>query len=166
MAWFEWAQVVAFDGEAKPPLKIDDLLGVDPSKLRLALQPYLTLIELHWPLDEFSMALKRRQGRGEASNAADPNAPPPKPLRRPRLPKPEHVFVAVHRLNNSIYYKRLEPAAYALLTALRTANPSPPPARPLSPTPTNPPPPRSASGSRPGPRWAGSARRSGLKQTM
>ena len=122
MARFEWAQVLAFDSAAHRPLGIDDLLGADPGTLRLALQPYLSVLELHWPLDEFSIALKRPQGRSEASNAADANNNPEaqtRRSRRPRLPRPEHVFVAVHRLNNAMYYKRLEPAAFAMLTALR-----------------------------------------------
>ena len=75
MANFEWAQVLAFDSTGKPPLSIDDLLGTDPSQLTLGLQPYLRLVELHWPLDEFSIALKRRVGRGEASNTTDPRRP-------------------------------------------------------------------------------------------
>jgi hypothetical protein len=42
-----------------------------------------------------------------------------KPLRRPRRPRPERIQVAVHRHNNFLYYKRLEPAAFAILQALQ-----------------------------------------------
>src|SRR5262252_3006843 len=41
MARFEWAQVVTFDGPSKAPINPDDILDTPPSKLRLALQPYL-----------------------------------------------------------------------------------------------------------------------------
>ena len=34
-------------------------------------------------------------------------------------PRPDKVWLAIHRHENSVYYKRLEPAAYALLTHLR-----------------------------------------------
>src|SRR5579863_4994425 len=73
MARFEWAQVVAFDGLSRPALAPDDLLGRDPSTLRLGLQPYLTLLELAYPLDEFVSAVKKRDGalRSEASNAIE-----------------------------------------------------------------------------------------------
>ncbi|MCU1273475.1 MAG: hypothetical protein JWO48_906 [Bryobacterales bacterium] len=119
MARFEWAQVVAFDGEAKKPVTVDDLLGVNPARLRLALQPYITLLELHWPLDDWSIALKKSVNvlRSEASNAVESEQP--KAIRRPKLPKKEAVFVAVHRYENSLYYKRLEPEAFRMLSALR-----------------------------------------------
>jgi hypothetical protein len=121
MAAFEWAQVIAFDSDARPPLGVDDFLGADPAKIRLGLQPYLTLLDLHYPLDEFSLALKRRIVRSTTSNSADENRYE-RPPSRVRLPTPHRTFVAVHRLNNSIYYKRLEPAAYELLHSLRMGN--------------------------------------------
>jgi Putative DNA-binding domain len=122
MARFEWAQVQAFDGPSKPPLNTDDLLGRDPAQLRLGLQPYLTLLDLAYPLDQFSVAVKRRGQalRAEASNAVDENsrgngAHRPRRLSRPRQ---RRTFVAVHRHENNLYFKRLPPAAYGLLTAL------------------------------------------------
>jgi len=41
MVRFEWAQAVAFDGRAKPPVTPDDILDTPPSKLRLAQNPKL-----------------------------------------------------------------------------------------------------------------------------
>jgi len=118
MAAFEWAQVIAFDSESRPPLGVDDFLGADPAKIRLALQPYVTLLDLRYPLDEFSIALKRRIVRSTASNSADENRYE-RPASRVRFPRPQRVFVAVHRLDNSIYYKRLEEGAYVLLQNLQ-----------------------------------------------
>ena len=71
MARFEWAQVVAFDGEAKPGIQTDDLLDASPAKLRLALQPYLSLLRLNYAVDKFLVAVKKREAdalRDEASN--------------------------------------------------------------------------------------------------
>jgi len=62
MARFEWAQVVAFDGPELPALTPDDLLGRDPAKLRLGIQPHMTLLELAYPLDDFVVALKKQSG--------------------------------------------------------------------------------------------------------
>lgn len=120
MAHFEWAQVVAFDGPAKPPVTVDDLLGANPAKLRLSLQPYITLLKMNYPLDDFSIALKSQGNalRGEASNAIEEHADNKANSRKPPLPKPQTVFVAVHRHDNDLYYKRLEPLAYKVLTAL------------------------------------------------
>ena len=73
MARFEWAQVVGFDGPEEKFLTVDDLLGKDPEKLRLGLQPYLTLLEMNYPLDDFVSAVKKRDiaMRSEASNAVE-----------------------------------------------------------------------------------------------
>ena len=119
MARFEWAQVVAFDGELKTAVSVDDLLGANPAKLRLALQPYITLLELHWPLDDWSIALKKATQalRSEASNAIEEETEKVKP--RPKRPKKQTVFVAVHRHDGSLYYKRLEREAYHMIAALR-----------------------------------------------
>jgi hypothetical protein len=120
MARFEWAQIVAFDGPSKPALTPDDLLGRDPAKLRLGLQPYMTLLELSWPLDDFIMAVKKRDValRSEASNAIN-ERDARRATRRPRLPKREKIFVAVHRYENDLYYKRLDAVQYRLLAVLR-----------------------------------------------
>jgi len=121
MARFEWAQVVAFDGEAKPRIQTDDLLETTPAKLRLALQPYLSLIELNYSVDKFLVAVKKREAdalRDEASNTfeAMPRATARK--RRLRLPKRERIYLAVHRYENMLYFKRLEPEAFAILREL------------------------------------------------
>jgi hypothetical protein len=121
MARFEWAQVVAFDSEARPPLTVDDLLGRDPAALRLGLQPHLTLLAMDYPLDDFVLAVKKKDAamRTEASNAVEAEPRASRRPRRVRLPKPRKVFLAVHRHDNALYYKRLEPAAYRILAALR-----------------------------------------------
>lgn len=120
MAGFEWAQIVAFDGQAKPALTPNDLARSKPARLRLGLQPYLSLLELNWPLDDFIMAVKNRNAalRSEASNAIDERVAK-RINRRPRLPGPKRVFVAVHRYENDLYYKRLDQVQFRLLSALR-----------------------------------------------
>jgi hypothetical protein len=118
MARFEWAQTVAFDSEQKTPLGVDDFLGKDPRKLRLGLQPYITLLEMKYPLDEFTIAMKQHEMRNDASNAVE-NSTPRKKKRRPRLPKAERTFLVVHRHDYSLYYKRVDREQFNLLTALR-----------------------------------------------
>jgi hypothetical protein len=77
-------------------------------------------MECSYPVDEFALALKKRDSalRGEASNALT-SMPGSRPVARAPLPRPEHIFVAVHRQKNMLYFKRLEPEAYAILAALR-----------------------------------------------
>ncbi len=123
LARFEWARVVVFDTASLPVFTLDGLLDVPPAKhgkLRFELQPYLQLLQLDYPVDEFILAVKDREAgllRGEASNA--PSALRSLKDRKVALPKRARTYVAVHRLDSQIYFKRLEPAAYRILLALR-----------------------------------------------
>lgn len=121
MVRFEWAQVVAFDGPSKPAISPDDVLGVPADRLRLNLQPYLSLLELDYAVDDFLLAVKARESealRKEASNAMASGPKMGKRRRAPRLPPQQKVYLAVHRHQNQIYFKRLEPEACTLLRAL------------------------------------------------
>jgi len=121
MTRFEWAQVVAFDDAAEPSITTDDVLDTPASKLRLRLQPYLSLLELNYAVDKFLLAVKKREAavlRDEASNTFEAMPHSRKRQRRIRLPKREHFFLVVHRYDNSLYYKRLEPEAFAILHSL------------------------------------------------
>jgi hypothetical protein len=123
LARFEWARVEVFDTAAQPVFTLDNLLDVPPAKqgkLKLALQPYLQLLELDYPVDDFVLAVKHREAellRGDASNA--PTALRHRRTRKAKLPARARTHVAVHRLNGQIYFKRLEPASYHVLVALR-----------------------------------------------
>ena len=122
LARFEWARVEVFDTAARPVFTPDDLLDIPAArqgKLKLALQPYLQLLRLDYPVDDFLLALKREAEllRGEASNA--PAARRKRRGRKTRLPARARTHVAIHRLDGQIFFKKLEPAAYRILTALR-----------------------------------------------
>jgi hypothetical protein len=122
MVRFEWAQVVAFDDEAKPSITPDDVLDAPPQKLRLGLQPYLSLLQLNYAVDQFLIAVRKRESdvlRSEASNVIETMPKASRRQKRVRPPKRQRVHLAVHRFNNMLYYKRLEPEAFAILIALR-----------------------------------------------
>lgn len=121
MARFEWAQVLAFDEAAKPPIRPDDVLDTPAAKLRLGLQPYLSLLQLDYGVDHFLIAVKKREAdvlRSAASHTPDGMPHERKRRRLPRRPKRERVFLAVHRHQNQLYYKRLEPEAFLILSSL------------------------------------------------
>ncbi|HEV3271012.1 MAG TPA: putative DNA-binding domain-containing protein [Candidatus Methylacidiphilales bacterium] len=120
----EWAHIVAFDGEALPPLEIDALLdGRDPARLRLAFQPYITFLDCDYPVDNFILAVRRRgEPKGEASNAVDDRRKSTRTKKVSR-PRPEKIILAVHRVENSVWYKRLEPEAYLICSALQKGLP-------------------------------------------
>jgi hypothetical protein len=118
IARFEWAQTVAFDGPARPVIAASHLARTPPSRLRIGLQPYITLLELRHPIDTYVIAVKRRDAlRSEASNTPGAAAVH-RAFRRAALPRPRRTHVAVHRHNNRLFYKRLDPAAFRILEAL------------------------------------------------
>ena len=121
MVRFEWAQVVAFDGPSKTPITTDQILDTPPDKLRLSLQPYLSLLGLDYAVDDFVIALKQRATdglRGEASNAFDSAPKAARRKQRIRLPARTRIYLVVHRHENRLYFKRLQAEAFAILTSL------------------------------------------------
>ena len=121
MAAFEWAQVECFDAAARPPLTPADLAGRPAGRLRLEVQPHVRLLALRHPVDEFALAIKDAALRGDASNAVHAaGARRGRGARRAiRRPRPASTWLAVHRHDGKIYYKRLEAPAHRVLAALR-----------------------------------------------
>ena len=123
LARFEWAQTVAFDEAAQPVLTAAEVGRADPARLRLDLQPYVTLLALRHPVDTYMLAVKKRDSlRSEANNATASAQPAGRTRKVPR-PRRERIWVAVHRVDNRLYYKRLEAPAFRILTALRAGRP-------------------------------------------
>jgi Putative DNA-binding domain len=119
LARLEWAHIEAFDNEARPALKTEDLAGRDAARIRLELQPHLTLLKLENEVDDFLIELKKNSGlRSEASNAMEQNQRRKKTRVTHRL-KARVNFLAVHRYQEGIYYKQLERGQFLLLSALR-----------------------------------------------
>ncbi|HEY5792214.1 MAG TPA: DNA-binding domain-containing protein, partial [Chthoniobacterales bacterium] len=121
MARLEWAQIEAFDNPARPPLQLGQLSNRPPGEIFLRLQPHLTLLDLAFPIDEWVVKLLREDDRmrSEASNAVE--APDPAVRRSiarkiPRSP----IWLAVHRVENEVYFKRLEAAQFQMLRALES----------------------------------------------
>jgi hypothetical protein len=119
MARLEWAHIEAFDNEARPPLEMDSLLDAAPAQICLQLQPHLTLLRLGYELDEFLIKAKQNEGlRGEASNAMEVKRAHRRKLLKRHL-KARTIFLAVHRHNDMVYYKRLLPGQFRLLSAFQ-----------------------------------------------
>ena len=117
VARVEWARVTAFDNPEKPVLTARQISRNAPDQLHLGVQPYLVLLILSHPVDEIMRTLKRTE-IAPVSNAVSATHT----RRRSRLnvrKSSAPIYLAVHRVNFAVYYKRLEPEAYRLLVALR-----------------------------------------------
>lgn len=119
MVRLEWAQIEAFDEAANPRLRQEDLASLGPD-LRFHLQPYVRLLELSYPVDDFLISIQRNKEEeiDIVSNAVTERTTRSR-AKRPPLPKPEKIFLAVHRADYSVYFKRLDQEAFAILCALR-----------------------------------------------
>ncbi len=119
MARVEWAKTVAFDDPELPVLDPQKIVRRDPATLRLKMQPYVSLLSLRYPIDRLLTRLREANlETGSASNAvAATKQRRIKLIRSQAERKP--IFLAVHRVDFLIYYKRLEPEAFKLLKALR-----------------------------------------------
>jgi hypothetical protein len=121
VARIEWAFVEAFDSAAHSPLTLDQIATLDGGS-RLALQPHLRLIRLSYPADDLVLELHRREKRqtSEAGvrNEEESEAPAklPWPQRRP-------TWIAAHRVDLVVYYRRLEREEFETLEAIRRGQP-------------------------------------------
>jgi hypothetical protein len=120
IARLEWAYVEAFDSKKIAPLCAADIQDFGPDA-RISLQPHIQLLELRYPVDELVMAVHRAAPETDiVSNAAmakkQRNSIPLPPMRRTQ------IFLAVHRFDDLVYYRRIEREAFLMLSALRNGS--------------------------------------------
>ena len=112
----EWACIEAFDNAEFPPLSLQEVavLGGDS---RLGLQPYVQLLALDYPADDLVLDMHQKQKREstEAGARGEVFEEEWKPLRL----KKRATWIAVHRADMSLYYKRLSREEFQTLNALR-----------------------------------------------
>jgi len=118
MIRLEWAEIETFDSASEPPVTAAALAGADPAKLRLRLQPYIRLLDLHYPVDDLLLALKQDAPADIASNAMEERQKRKKVSAAARL-KPSLVYLTIHRIDNTVYFRRLEKEEFAILSALQ-----------------------------------------------
>ena len=113
----EWAHIEAFDNGESRPLTLQEVGSIGENS-RLGLQPHVRLLELHYPVDNFVVAVHRDlEEPSMASNAVTTRKRIPRKKYLSTL-QPEHIFLAAHRFDEYVYYKRLDPDAYKILTLI------------------------------------------------
>jgi hypothetical protein len=122
MVRLEWAHIEAFDNAACIVLGPEDLLELGGG-MRLGLQPYIRLLALHYPVDHLRIAVNQTsEDRGAASNVALKQKPRILTRRMSRA-RSERIFLAVHRFNFIVYYRRIAAEEYHLLLGIRDGKP-------------------------------------------
>lgn len=117
MVRLEWAHIETFDSAEAPLLDPDDLASIDENS-RLHLQPHLRILELRYPVEDLLIELRSENGSSDASSNNASISRKTKRVRRVAMLEPEQIYLALHRHQNSVYYKRLHAEDYRLLEAL------------------------------------------------
>jgi hypothetical protein len=118
MARLEWADIEAFDGLREPSLKPEDLASVNPAKLRLRLQPYVSLLALRYPVDELLLQVRKDSDDLDVASNTFNERHKRKRVSAVAKLKPSPIFLAVHRLDEDVYFRRLDREEFAILSAL------------------------------------------------
>jgi hypothetical protein len=113
----EWAFVEAFDNAERTPLALDQIATLDAHS-RLSLQPHVQLLALDYKSDSLVLDLHKEHMKGASEAGVKHEDGLLAPVELPRL-RLRPTWVAAHRLENAVYYRRLEREEFFTLGALR-----------------------------------------------
>jgi hypothetical protein len=120
LARIEWAFVEAFDNAERTPLTLEQIATLDEGS-RLALQPHVRLLALHYPADDIALTLHGKEKR-QTSEAGVSQDDEDVPVRLPRIRR-RPTWVAAHRVDLNVYYRRMEREEYQTLAAIHDGSP-------------------------------------------
>ena len=121
VARIEWAFVEAFDSAEYTPLTLDQVATLDAGS-RLALQPHLRLVALDYPADDLVLGLHNREKRQTSEAGVKHEGSPDAPAKLPRLRR-RPTWLAAHRVEMVVFYRRLEREEFLTLAAIREGLP-------------------------------------------
>jgi hypothetical protein len=113
----EWACIEAFDNAERAPLSAAEVAAIGADS-QLALQPYVQLLALQYPADDLVLDMHQNQKRESSEAGTRPEMMEEEPYQPLRLRK-RATWLAIHRADLSLYYKRLTRSEYLTLSALR-----------------------------------------------
>jgi hypothetical protein len=123
IARLEWADIEAFDGAAEPALRAEDLTADMGAKLKLKLQPYLRLLDLKYPVDDLLLEVRKEDEDTDFASNAFQERHKRKRVQAVSKLKPANIFLAVHRVDDSVYFRRIGREEFIILSALRDKQP-------------------------------------------
>jgi len=121
VARIEWAFIEAFDSAERTPLTLDQIATLDGGS-RLALQPHVQLISLNYPADDLVLALHDREKRQTSEAGVKHDSGSAAPVKLPKLRR-RSTWVAAHRVDNCVYYRRLQREEFLTLAVIRQGLP-------------------------------------------
>jgi len=115
----EWADIEAFDGKAETALRPEDLRADAGANLKLKLQPYVRLLDLKYPVDDLLLEVRKEDEDTDFASNAFQERHKRKRVQAVAKLKPAEIFLAVHRVDDSVYFRRIEREEFVILSALR-----------------------------------------------
>lgn len=122
MVRLEWAHIEAFDTAELPPLSPEQLATIHEGSI-LRLQPYLRLIALSYPVDDLLLEIHKQEAESDFSSNNARVARHRPHVRRVAALTPQPIWLALHRQQNSVWYKPVAAEEYNVLSALTAGNP-------------------------------------------
>jgi hypothetical protein len=119
VARLEWAHIEAYDAVQLPP-PTAEFLGSITDETRLALQPNVKLLELSYPADALLIEIRQRAGGSTISSNNATAERRSKTVRQVAALAPEKIWLAVHRQEFTVYYKRLAVEEYRMLRGIES----------------------------------------------
>jgi hypothetical protein len=119
IARLEWADIEAFDGGAEPVLRPENIGGDAGANLRLKLQPHVRLLDLKYPVDDLLLEVRKEDEDTDFASNAFQERHKRKRVQAVAKLQPGAIFLAVHRVDDSVYFRRIEREEFAILRALR-----------------------------------------------
>ena len=117
MARLEWAHIETFDSEERPPLSPEALAAIDENST-MRLQPYLRVLALSYPVDDLLLQVRNENGSSASSTNNASIARKRRHVRHVATLAPRPIHLALHRHENSVWYKSLSTEEFGLLSAL------------------------------------------------
>jgi hypothetical protein len=117
VARLEWAYIEAFDGASLAPLSWEDFAGLGTDST-LRLQPHLQLLDLQYPVDEVVLAVRKLTPEIDIVSNAVSERRQPIEVGLPEVSR-SNIYLAVHRFEDSVYYRRIDREEFLLLADLR-----------------------------------------------
>jgi Putative DNA-binding domain len=121
VARIEWAFIEAFDLADRAPLTLPQIAALNAGS-HLALQPHLQLMALDYSADNLVLSLHKREKRLTSEAGVGREDAMDKPVQLPRIRR-RATWLAAHRVDYSVYYRRLEQEEFLTLSALRRGDP-------------------------------------------
>jgi len=115
----EWADIEAFDGKAEPSLRPEDLRTEAGAKLKLTLQPYVRLLDLKYPVDDLLLEVRKEDEDTDFASNAFQERHKRKRVQAVAKLEPAQIFLAVHRVDDSVYFRRIAWEEFIILSALQ-----------------------------------------------